>query len=97
MTDPPSSPSRQRPRRAEENDRLARYDQLTGLPNRTLFIEGDREDAVSRSKRQPGTLAVLLIDLDHFTEINNTLGDGVPVSGPGAMRVLGCFACSCLW
>ncbi len=23
--------------------------------------------------------------------------DGVPVSGPGAMRVLGCFACSCLW
>src|SRR6202043_968237 len=58
---------------AEENDRLARYDQLTGLPNRTLFIEGI-EDAVRGSKRGPGTFAVLLIDLDRFTEINNTLG-----------------------
>jgi diguanylate cyclase (GGDEF)-like protein len=58
---------------ADENDRLARYDQLTGLPNRTLFIEGI-EEAVRRSKRRPGTFAVLLIDLDRFTEINNTLG-----------------------
>jgi diguanylate cyclase (GGDEF)-like protein len=65
--------SRRLREQAEENDRLARYDQLTGLPNRTLFIEGI-EDAVRRSKRQPGTFAVLLIDLDHFTEINNTLG-----------------------
>jgi diguanylate cyclase (GGDEF)-like protein len=65
--------SRRLRQQAAENDRLARYDQLTGLPNRTLFIEGI-EDAVRRSKRRPGTFAVLLIDLDRFTEINNTLG-----------------------
>ena len=58
---------------AEENARLARYDQLTGLPNRTLFIESV-EHAVNADKRGAGAIAVLLIDLDRFTEINNTLG-----------------------
>jgi diguanylate cyclase (GGDEF)-like protein len=65
--------SRRLRQQASENDRLARYDQLTGLPNRTLFIEGI-ENAVRRDKPRPGTVAVLLIDLDRFTEINNTLG-----------------------
>jgi diguanylate cyclase (GGDEF)-like protein len=65
--------SRRLRQQAAENDRLARYDQLTGLPNRTLFIEGI-EDAVSRSKRRADAVGVLLIDLDGFTEINNTLG-----------------------
>jgi diguanylate cyclase (GGDEF)-like protein len=65
--------SRRLRQQADENDRLARYDQLTGLPNRTLFIEGI-EDAVRRSKRRPDAVGVLLIDLDRFTEINNTLG-----------------------
>jgi diguanylate cyclase (GGDEF)-like protein len=65
--------SRRLRQQADENDRLARYDQLTGLPNRTLFIEGI-EDAVRRSKHRPGAVGVLLIDLDRFTEINNTLG-----------------------
>jgi diguanylate cyclase (GGDEF)-like protein len=58
---------------AEENARLARYDQLTGLPNRTLFIESI-EQAVRRNKQRQSSVAVLLIDLDRFTEINNTLG-----------------------
>jgi diguanylate cyclase (GGDEF)-like protein len=65
--------SRRLRQQADENDRLARYDQLTGLPNRTLFIEGI-ENAVRRGKHWPGAFAVLLIDLDRFTEINNTLG-----------------------
>src|ERR1022692_1612936 len=65
--------SRRLRQQAEENDRLARYDQLTGLANRTLFIEGI-EDAVRGSKRRPDAVGVLLIDLDRFTEINNTLG-----------------------
>jgi diguanylate cyclase len=65
--------SRRLRQQASENDRLARYDQLTGLPNRTLFIEGI-EHAVRRGKPRPGAVAVLLIDLDRFTEINNTLG-----------------------
>jgi diguanylate cyclase (GGDEF)-like protein len=65
--------SRRLRQHAEETNRLARYDQLTGLPNRTLFIERV-EDAVRSSKRRPDAVAVLLIDLDRFTEINNTLG-----------------------
>ncbi len=65
--------SRRLRRQAAENDQLARYDQLTGLPNRTLFIE-HVEAAVRRNGRQPRSIAVLLIDLDRFTEINNTLG-----------------------
>jgi diguanylate cyclase (GGDEF)-like protein len=65
--------SRRLARQARENDRLARYDQLTGLPNRTRFIEGVG-DAVCEEPFAPGAVAVLLIDLDRFTEINNTLG-----------------------
>jgi diguanylate cyclase (GGDEF)-like protein len=65
--------SRRLRQQAAENDRLARYDQLTGLPNRTRFIEAI-EDAVGHSDRRSGSVAVLLIDLDRFTEINNTLG-----------------------
>jgi diguanylate cyclase (GGDEF)-like protein len=65
--------SRRLRQQADENDRLARYEPLTGLPNRTLFIEGI-EDAVRRGRDRPDTVGVLLIDLDRFTEINNTLG-----------------------
>jgi diguanylate cyclase (GGDEF)-like protein len=60
-------------RQADENHRLARYDQLTGLPNRNLFLEG-LSKAVSDEEPGHGTVAILLIDLDRFTEINNTLG-----------------------
>ena len=65
--------SRRLRRQARENYHLARYDQLTGLPNRTLFIEGVGE-AVREEDHDSGAVAVLLIDLDRFTEINNTLG-----------------------
>jgi diguanylate cyclase (GGDEF)-like protein len=65
--------SRRLRRQARENYHLARYDQLTGLPNRTMFIEAVA-DAVGEERRHGGAVAVLLIDLDRFTEINNTLG-----------------------
>jgi len=65
--------SRRLRRQARENYRLAHYDPLTQLPNRTLFIEGVAE-AVREEDRDGNAVAVLLIDLDHFTEINNTLG-----------------------
>ncbi len=65
--------SRRLRRQARENYRLAHYDALTGLPNRTLFIERVAQ-TVARESSRPGTVAVLLIDLDRFTEINNTLG-----------------------
>jgi diguanylate cyclase (GGDEF)-like protein/PAS domain S-box-containing protein len=48
-------------------------DQLTGLPNRRLL--GDRTDqAVTLAGRHGYTAALLLIDLDRFKEINDTLG-----------------------
>jgi diguanylate cyclase (GGDEF)-like protein len=52
---------------------LAYYDQLTGLPNRHLF--SDRlHQAVRDARRQSERLAVLLIDLDNFKQVNDTLG-----------------------
>lgn len=65
--------SRRLRRQARENHHLARYDQLTGLPNRMRFIEGVAEQ-VRAERSQTGAAAVLLIDLERFTEINNTLG-----------------------
>jgi diguanylate cyclase (GGDEF)-like protein len=65
--------SRRLRRQSLENDRIARYDPLTGLPNRTLFRE--RVDAALARPEHKGKLAVLLIDLDGFTEINSTLGN----------------------
>jgi len=52
---------------------LANYDALTGLPNRTLFIERIRHaiDAAHRSKNQ---MSVIFLDLDNFKNINDTLG-----------------------
>ena len=52
---------------------LAYYDPLTGLPNRALFIER-AQHAQRRAKRFGRNLAVLLLDLDRFKIINETLG-----------------------
>jgi diguanylate cyclase (GGDEF)-like protein len=49
------------------------HDELTGLPNRTLF--GDRLDqAIASSGRTAASCAVLVVDLDGFREINEHLG-----------------------
>jgi diguanylate cyclase (GGDEF)-like protein len=68
-----ASASRRLRRQARENDRLARYDRLTGLPNRTLFLE--RVAQTLRRELSAGeALAALLLDLDAFRQINDTLG-----------------------
>ena len=52
---------------------LSQHDLLTGLPNRMLF--NDRlEQAIPRARRSGSTLAVLLVDMDRFKNINETLG-----------------------
>ena len=58
---------------SEENYRLSRYDKLTGLPNRTLFIE-KASRALDARASDDASAAVLLIALDRFKEINDTLG-----------------------
>lgn len=52
------------------------YDQLTGLANRTLFRMRVKQ-ALARSMRTGKPCAVMLLDIDHFREINETLGHAV--------------------
>jgi diguanylate cyclase (GGDEF)-like protein len=51
----------------------ALHDDLTDLPNRTLLYERV-EDAIADVSRTDGVAALLLIDLDRFKEVNDTLG-----------------------
>jgi diguanylate cyclase len=64
-----------RPRRAVKGPRidaeyLARHDALTALPNRLLL----QEEAQTRIMRASGQVALILMDLNEFKEVNDTLG-----------------------
>jgi diguanylate cyclase (GGDEF)-like protein len=65
-----------RKRKTEEIAALARTDSLTGLPNRPAFLERLNLE-FARSRRGGNQFAVHYIDLDHFKDINDTLGHPV--------------------
>jgi len=65
--------SRRLRRQAAENEHLAMHDALTDLPNRSLFHDRARQ-AILTAKREEKRVALLILDLDRFKEVNDTLG-----------------------
>ncbi|GMR17756.1 MAG: hypothetical protein BMS9Abin33_0149 [Gammaproteobacteria bacterium] len=57
-------------------ENLALYDHLTGIPNRSL-IQDRMEQSILRAQRDHSKVSVLMVDLDHFKEINDTLGHDI--------------------
>ncbi len=82
----------------ESVHRLAQHDELTGLPNRLLF-QDRLGQALARAGREGELLGVMLLDLDHFKEVNDTLGHsaGDALLGEVAARLRACARESDTW
>jgi diguanylate cyclase (GGDEF)-like protein len=72
-------------RHAAEREHHSLHDGLTGLPNREWF-RARAEDTLARSERSGENGAVVLVDLDRFKEVNDTLGHA---AGDELLRVVG--------
>ncbi len=66
----------ERKRAEQQITLLANFDALTGLPNRAQ-LDSHLKYALSLVKRSNGNLAVMFIDIDHFKDINDTLGHSI--------------------
>ena len=53
--------------------RLAYFDQVTNLPNRLLFVDRFKQE-IKIAQRNNQKIALIYLDLDHFKEVNDTLG-----------------------
>ncbi len=69
----------------DEIHRLVTTDGLTGLPNRRAFEEALQRE-FSRATRYTRPMAILMIDIDHFKRVNDTLGH---LAGDAALRQIG--------
>jgi len=70
----------------------AHFDSLTGLPNRLLLRDRLTQE-IARCQREAGSFALLFIDLDHFKDVNDTLGHtaGDAVLREAARRISLCL------
>ena len=70
----------------------ANFDSLTGLPNRSMFLD-HLEHEIRKSHRSGRPLALMFLDLDHFKDINDTLGHaaGDLLLKETAQRLLSCI------
>lgn len=77
---------------AEQLRTLAHYDAITGLPNRILFQDRLSQET-KQSNRTGLPVAVMFLDVDHFKDINDTLGHnkGDILLKQTADRLLGCI------
>jgi diguanylate cyclase (GGDEF)-like protein len=62
-----------RKRHEQELDKRAHYDELTGLPNRTLIMS-QAEHAFEQARRKRSHVAIFFLDLDNFKAVNDTMG-----------------------